>query len=194
MNEYLAVLGGGPCWAVHPSDPAVALLALDASVTVRRSDGTAEQRPLRELYVLPSVAVERETTLAVNEVVELIVLPPQYAGTRQSFRKVMQRQAWDFALASVAVVWPAHSARPRIVLGGVAPVPWLVEPEILPAAPARVRTRAFELWAANVADLALAGAKPLARNAYKVELTKALVRRALGARYSPASSATRASR
>lgn len=180
MNEHLAILGGGPCWAVNPSDPAVALAALDARVTVRHADGAARQLPLEELYVLPADRPEVETRLASGEVIERITVPPRLGGTRQAFVKVMQRQAWDFAVVSAAVVWPRRSRRPRIALGGVAPRPWIIDPAKLPPAPpAQVRAETKELWAARVADVALRGAKPLSQNGYKVRLAKAVLRRAL---------------
>lgn len=180
MNEYLAVLGGGPCWAVHPSDLAVALLALDARVIVRRADGSTLELSIDELYVLPAERVELETILEPGEVIERVTVPPRFAAARQLFVKVMQRQAWDFALASAAVVWPRRSRRPRVALGGLAPRPWLVDPDRLPPAPRpQAKSERKALWAARAADAALRGARPLAHNGYKVKLAKAVVRRAL---------------
>lgn len=182
LNEFLAILGGGPCWAVHPSDPAVALLALDARVQVRNPDGSGVEHPIDDLFVLPREHVERELRLDPGAVVERVTLPSKHANVRQTFLKVMQRQAWDFAVVSVAVVWPPRR-RPRIVLGGVAPVPWLINPVKLPPAPEpRAKPETKEVWAARVAELALKGARPLSQNGYKVDLAKSLVRRALSSK------------
>ncbi len=180
VNEHLAILGGGPCWAVHPSDPAVALLALDARVTVRRANGSVRDLPIGDLYVLPQERPETETCLTAGEVIERITVPPRFAGVRQAFVKVMHRQAWDFALASAAVVWPKRARRPRVAVGGVAPIPWFVDPERLPTAPGpQAKLDRRTLWATRVADIALRGARPLAQNRYKIKLAKAAVRRAL---------------
>lgn len=182
LNEMLAVLGGGPCWAVHPSDPAVALLALDARVTIRRPDGSIRESSLDDFFLLPAERVDRETRLALGEIVERITVPPRYAGTRQLYLKVTQRAAWDFALVSVAVVWERRSAKPRIALGGVAPRPWLVEPSKIPQLPKDEKAgaaRAMQLWSIRVADQALRGARALSHNGYKIELAKNLILRAL---------------
>lgn len=182
-NEYLAVVGGGPCWAPHPSDPAVALLALDAQISVRRSDGQVTSLSVEEFYAPPPERPDRETCLGAEDLIESISLPARHAGARQTYLKVMQRQTWDFALVSVAVVWPKRGRRPRIALGGVAPRPWRVASEKLPPAPrATARAEAAEMWAVNVANQALQNAVPLSGNAYKIDLAKSLIRRALQAK------------
>lgn len=180
MNDYLGVLGGGPCWAPHPSDPAVALVALDARVTIRRGGRETVEVPIADLYVLPAVTPQRETVLQWDDVIERVTIPARFAGVRQLFLKVTQRQAWDFALVSVAIAWPRRRRRPRIALGGVAPTPWFVDPGELPPAPrSTARQQTVELWTVHVADHLLRGAKPLSRNAYKVAMAKAMIRRAL---------------
>lgn len=181
MNEYLAILDGGRCWAPHPSDPAVALAALDAQIVVRRrkkEDPVALRA--EDFYANSATRPDREVALEVGDIIEKVVLPPRFAGGRQTYLKVTQRQAWDFALVSVAVVWPKRTRRPSIVLGGVATKPWRIDPEALPPTPRRTaRPQAFELWTVHVADQALKGARPLSQNGYKVDMAKALVRRAL---------------
>ncbi len=180
LNEYLAILAGGPCWAPHPSDPAVALVALGAEVAVRGRNGNTRIVPVNDLFVLPSDRMDRETCLEPHEVIEQIRLPSQLAGTRQAFHKVMQRQAWDFALVSIAVVWPKRGRQPRVVLGGVAPTPWAVDPGAIPAAPRRnARARTIDQWARHVAEQALQGARPLSQNGYKVDLAKNVIRKVL---------------
>jgi xanthine dehydrogenase YagS FAD-binding subunit len=170
-NQHLAILDNGPCHVVHPSDPAVALAALDAVVEIA-SLGGAREVPIGEFYTLPSERLDQETVLALGEFVSAVVLPAASAGGLQQYHKLMQRDAWDFALVSIA-----GCKRPdgdvRIVLGGVAPRPW------------RVNTSIEEDVAsggldddtiATLADRALYDAKPLSKNGYKVELAASLLR------------------
>ena len=180
LNEYLAILGGGPCWAPHPSDPAVALVALGAEVTVRGRNGDTRIIPVGDLFVLPASRVDRETCLEPYEVIEQIKLRSELAGTGQAFYKVMQRQAWDFALVSIAVVWPKRGRQPRVVLGGVAPTPWAINPAAIPTAPRRnARAHTIDGWARQVAEQALKDARPLSQNGYKVDLAKNVMRKVL---------------
>ncbi|GBD32009.1 Putative xanthine dehydrogenase YagS FAD-binding subunit [bacterium HR33] len=182
LDEALAILGGGPCWAVHPSDPAVALLALDAKITIRRADGSVRETSLADFYCLPSDRLDRETRLDAGEIVERITVPARYAGSPQRYAKVTQRAAWDFALVSAAVVWEKRRFRPRIALGGVAPRPWLLDTARLSDPPVSRRGRdptAWELWAIRTAEQALRGSRALSSNGYKIELAKNLIRRTL---------------
>jgi len=172
QNEYLAVFGDGPCHAPHPSDPAVALAALDAAILIRpgRSSGTT-RRSIAELYRDAATRRDGESILEPGDVIERIALPGSYAGARQVYLKATQRAEWDFALVSVAVVWPrGRGAVPRVVFGGVAPAPWPV-----PIAESGRGKR----WAERVARAAVAGAKPMSHNAYKVELARNLLGEAL---------------
>lgn len=175
LNEYLGILGGGPCHAPHPSDPAVALAALDARVHVRWADpgrkpGVAPMS-IATLYRTAAKRRDAETVLKPGDVIERISVPGKYAGTRQVYLKATQRAEWDFALVSVAVVWPkARGSTPRVVLGGVAPRPWEVEIR---------ETGKGKGWARRVAEAAVAGAHPLSQNGYKVELARNLIAEAL---------------
>lgn len=178
LNEYLGILGGGPCHAPLPSDPAIALAALDARVHVRRAARTRPGRTRRmgsisiaQLFATAAKRRDAETILKPGDVIERVAVPGRYAGTTQTFLKATQRAEWDFALVSVAVVWPARrGAVPRLVVGGVAPRPW----EVAIAAAGSGRA-----WADGVANAAVAGARPLSQNAYKVELMRNLIREAL---------------
>jgi xanthine dehydrogenase YagS FAD-binding subunit len=179
MNEYLAILGGGPCWAAHPSDLAVCLAALDARIALMQGEQFVEI-PLAELYARAAENPERETCLESSDVIEKIIIPARFAAAPQHFLKVTQRQAWDFALVSVAAVWPKRGRRPRIALGGVAPSPWVIDSSRLPTAPRRTaRPATIELWAVNVAEQVLRGARALSQNGYKIPMAKAAVRRVL---------------
>ena len=176
LNEYLAIFGTGPCHAPLPSDPAVALAALDARVHVRSGDRGRQPGVARiSIAALYSNAAKRrdsETNLRPGDVIERISAPGKYAGARQVYLKATQRAEWDFALVSVAVVWPKGPRTiPRIVLGGVAPQPWAVEIG---------ESGKGKAWALRVAEAAVAGAHPLSQNGYKVELARNLIAEALG--------------
>jgi xanthine dehydrogenase YagS FAD-binding subunit len=173
-NQYHAILDGGPCYIVHPSDPAVALTALDAVVEI--VGGTATRRvPITEFYVLPTERLDRETVLAAGEYVGAIEIPASSANGVQKYTKLMQRGAWDFALVSCAATRRV-SGDIRIVLGGVAPRPWRV-PESLEEDVAAGGLE--EDTIAIVAERALYDAKPLGSNAYKVKLAETLIRRSI---------------
>jgi xanthine dehydrogenase YagS FAD-binding subunit len=177
-NRLHAILGEGTCRAVHPSDLAPALLALDAEVQLRGPRG--ERRlPLAEFFAAPADARRTETTLADDELIAAVHLPPLDAGTNSAYLKAMDRKAWAFALVSCAVVLRLEGRRichARVVLGGVAARPWraAAAEERLLGAPAS------EALLDEAAAAALQGAVPLRHNAYKEPLARALLRRALG--------------
>jgi xanthine dehydrogenase YagS FAD-binding subunit len=170
-NQYHAILGGGPCHIVHPSDPAVALAALEATVVVRGAGG--ERRlGMADFHVPPSVRLSAETVLEAGELVLGVEVPAHSMGGRQRYEKLMQRGAWDFALASLAAVRRRDGAV-RLVLGGVAPVPWRVNPSVEEDAASGALDEAdFESLSAR----ALHDARPLSGNAYKIALAEALLR------------------
>lgn len=175
-NQFHAILGGGPSFIVHPSDTAPALMALEANF---RIVGPAGERiiPAADFFVLPQRTPARENILADDEMLASVELPER-RGTRSMYHKVLDREAWTHAVVSAAIVLEMDKAlckSARIVLGGVAPIPWRV-----PAAERLlVGQRVTPALAAQVAEAALAGANPLRNNAYKVPLTKAIVRRSV---------------
>ena len=173
-NQYHAILEGGPCWIVHPSDPAVALLALDASIEVTWSSGSSTV-PIAEFFVLPSERLDAENVLSRGELVSAITIPAAAAGGRQSYRKLMQRGAWDFALASIAAV-RREDGSVRMAMGGVAPRPWRV-PESVEEDVASGGLDEDSI--AALAERALYDAKPLAKNGYKVGMAASLLRDAM---------------
>ena len=173
-NRYHAILGGGPCFVVHPSDPAVALTALGAELELSGSAGT-RRVPLEGFYTLPRDDVMRETVLAAGEIVSAVELPASSAGGRQFFEKTMARGAWDFALASIAAC-SRTDGDVRMVLGGVAPHPWRVDHSV----EQDIASGGLgEEDVATLADRALYDARPLGDNYYKVTLAAALLRRAM---------------
>jgi xanthine dehydrogenase YagS FAD-binding subunit len=176
-NKYHAILGGGPCHIVHPSDPAVALLALGASVVVVGPEGTRTV-PLGEFYVLPRRNPHREVILSEQELLTEVVIPVWPGDARGTYLKVAERQEWDFALVSAAVhiaIADGVIERACVALGGVAPVPWRAESaeEILVGA--SLTDEEIEQTALAATD----GARALAHNAFKIELAQGLVRKGL---------------
>lgn len=176
-NEFHAIFGGGPSYIVHPSDTAAALVALDAAFTLNGPSGPRTVAA-GEFFTLPSVDAARENVLAEGELLESIWLPAARAGVRSTYHKIMDREAWTHAVVSAAVVLEMNgdSCRgARIVLGGVAPIPWrLPEVEKLLAG-----KRLTPELAAQAGELAVGGARPLAKNGYKVALTRNTVARTI---------------
>ncbi len=177
LNKYNAILGAGPSWIVHPSDLAPMLQALGAKVTLAGPRGTREVG-LDEFFITPDISATRETDMADNEVVTKVTVPNSPLAGRSTYVKFRERGSNDFAIAAVAAAVERAGGtirQVRIVLGGVAPVPWTV-----PNAEAVLQgKRADDATLAAAADAALEGAEPLAHNAYKIPLTKNLVKRAI---------------
>ena len=171
-DKYLAVLGNaGPCIIVHPSDLAPMLTALDATVSVTGPKGP-RSIPVAKFFVMPTAGTVRtENVLGDGDVITEIVLPP--AAGRSTYLKFKERESLDFAMASVAAV--AGPGGTKLVLGGVAPVPWRCEKAEAFLAGKPLDEKAI----AAAASLATDGAVPLVHNGYKVPLTQTLVRRAL---------------
>jgi xanthine dehydrogenase YagS FAD-binding subunit len=176
-NQFHAIFGGGPSYIVHPSDTAPALVALDAEFHVAGPSGERVV-PASEFFTLPVTDPMRENVLAKDELLAAVHLPAARRGARSTYHKVLDREAWTHAVVSAAVVLEVEQQvcqSARIVLGGVAPIPWR-----LPKVEAMlVGQRITPELAAAVGDAAVEGANPLAKNGYKVPLTKAVVRRAL---------------
>jgi xanthine dehydrogenase YagS FAD-binding subunit len=166
FSRQHAVVGtSDACIATHPSDMAVALLALGATVETVRPDGTTRSIPIAEFHLLPGDTPHIETVLAPGELITAVTLPKPLGGTHV-YRKVRDRASYAFALVSVgAVVQPDGTG--RVALGGVAHKPWRVE-----AAEAQLSK-----GAKAVTEGLLAGAKPTHENAFKLPL----VERTLGA-------------
>ena len=176
-NQYHCVFGGGPCYIVHPSDTAPALVALGASVRLVGPKGT-RTLPLQSLFVLPDKEFTRETVLGPGEILTEVLLQPSAEGVKSLYRKVRERAAWDFALAGGAFVVELSNGvvkRASIVLSGVAPVPWraVAAEKLVIGKPLDART------AAEVAGAAVAGADPLSENAYKIDLVRGIVEESL---------------
>jgi xanthine dehydrogenase YagS FAD-binding subunit len=176
-GRFHAILGGGPSYIVHPSDTAPALVALDARIKIAGPTGERTV-PLEKFFVLPSVDYRRENILKPGEIVTEFFIPTPKTGSKGYFYKVRERQAWDHAIVSVATVVQSSAAvarEARVVLGGVAPIPWRAQ-----KAEVFLRAKKIDDSVAQQAGvLALEGAKPLKDNVYKVKMAQDLVRRGL---------------
>jgi xanthine dehydrogenase YagS FAD-binding subunit len=172
-----AIVGAQECVAVAPSDLAPALIAYDASVALTGPRGSRTM-PLADLFVTPHGRVRREHAIAPDELLLEVRVPENAIGRRGAFEKAMERKTWSFALVSVAVslkVIGGAVRDARIVLGGVAPVPWRARD-----AEKLLEGRALDDAACQAAaDAALERAEPLKDNGYKVPLARELVRRTL---------------
>jgi xanthine dehydrogenase YagS FAD-binding subunit len=178
-NQFHAIFGGGPSYIVHPSDTAPALVALDAQFRIA---GPSSERtvPAADFFILPKQDAARENVLAEDELLVAIQLPAPRPGQRSTYHKELDREAWTHAVVSAAIVLEmdreiCRSA--RIVLGGVAPMPWRVPEAERLLAGQRINAE----LAAKAADAALEGAHPLAKNGYKVPLARAVVQRTVAA-------------
>jgi xanthine dehydrogenase YagS FAD-binding subunit len=178
-NKYHAIFGGGPSYIVHPSDLAPMLMALGASVSVVGADGK-RTIALEKFFTLPADGnLRRENVLKNEDIITEVQVPASKFAAHSTYLKFKERDSMDFAMSAVAAAVTIGAnktiSEARIVLGGVAPVPWRV-----PKAEAALVGKAMNNDVLmNVAKVALEGAEPLAKNAYKIPLTQTLVRRAL---------------
>ncbi len=170
-TRYHAILGASEhCVAVHPSDMAVAMAALDAVVVVLGRDGERRIK-LVDFHRLPGDAPQRDTVLEHGDLIVAVELPTLSPGMRSAYRKVRDRASYAFALVSVAAVLDVQNGMvhdARIALGGVAHKPWR-------AAQAEAVLRGASATEENfrrAAEVELAGARPLPGNAFKVKMAR----------------------
>lgn len=178
LNKYNAILGGGPSYIVHPSDVAPALVALGAEALIRGKRG--ERRvALEQFFTLPSEgSVLRENVLATDELLAQVDVPAPTGSWRSTYVKFRERGSYDFALSSVALALSFDGDKireARLVLGGVAPIPWRCEKAERALVGRRIDTQTCEL----AGELALEGAEPLEHNGYKIVLARGLITKAL---------------
>jgi xanthine dehydrogenase YagS FAD-binding subunit len=181
----LAILGASKdCIASNPSDQNVALTALEATIQL---EGVRGKRsiPIQDFYLEPGSTPNRENVLEPGDVIVSVTLPAPAPGTRSHYLKLRDRAAYEFALASAAIVIKLNNGkieRARVALGGVGTVPWR----------SRQAERVLEGHAANAAtfrkaaEAALKDAQPASENGFKVELAKRCLVRALTVSTHPA--------
>jgi xanthine dehydrogenase YagS FAD-binding subunit len=175
QNKYHAIFGGGPAYFVSASSLGPALIALGAKVKLTSAKGSREV-PVAQFFVTPKDENAREIALRPDEILTEIVVPA--AATKNATYEVRQKMAldWPLATASVALTMRGNNvASAKVVLGHVAPVPW----DSAAAAQALAGKAINEQTAEAAGKAAVADAKPLSQNAYKVSLAKVAVKRAL---------------
>lgn len=177
-NQYHGIFGSDDkCCVVHPSDTAPMLMALGASVRVTGPRGN-RNLPVEKFFVLPRDDVHKETVLGKGEIVTEVLVPKPPTGLRTSYRKVRVRQAWDFALAGLALALVFRGDKVelgRAVLSGAAPIPWRSKP----AEQVIIGQRLDAKTAEKAAEAAVKDAQPLDHNEYKIPLFRAIVQEEL---------------
>ncbi len=176
-NKYHAILGNaGPAYFVNPSSLAPALIALGAKIRIFGPKGSREVA-LEQFFITPKKDDEREYILKPNEIITDISVPPA-SGVRSATYEVREREAldWPLAVASVALkMTGTRMTGARVVLGQVAPVPWVAADADKLLAGKVVS----EQVAKDAGAAAVNGAKALSKNAYKIQLTRVAVKRAI---------------
>jgi xanthine dehydrogenase YagS FAD-binding subunit len=174
-NTYHAIFGDGPCHIVHPSDLAVAVVAYGGRM---RAVGPAGAREIDagDFFQMPNANLYGETVLQPNEILTHILLPAPPARSASYAVRARQSGEWPLATAAVALAMDDETVlSARVVLGAVAPVPWRT-----PAAERILVGKAItEAAAADAAVTAVAGARALSGNGYKIQIAKTAVKRAI---------------
>jgi len=171
FNRILAILGTSDhCIATHPSDMAVAMMALDAVVEIENTEGEIRQIALQDFYCLPGTTPDIETVLNAGDLITAVVLPAPMGGTH-IYRKVRDRASYAFALVSIAAIAKMDAgkiAEISLAFGGLAPKPWrdrAIEDLLIGHAPTDAL---FD----RAADVLLADAKGQGANDFKIPLTR----------------------
>jgi xanthine dehydrogenase YagS FAD-binding subunit len=173
-NRYHAIIGGELCYIVHPSDTATALLALNASAKVA-GPGGERTVPFDSYFIGPREDVLRENVLKPDEILVEVSIPNPAAGTKMAWAKLKDRQVYDFAIASVAAVFTVSGTTwqdGRIVLGGVAPVPYRAK-VVEDALKGKDIKATIKQAAAQLRTVA----RPMSLNGYKVDVVQGLIER-----------------
>jgi xanthine dehydrogenase YagS FAD-binding subunit len=161
VSRQLGVIGTSEaCIATHPSDMAVAMRALDATVETMGADGSARHIPIAAFHRLPGDTPHLENVLERGELITAVTLPPPAGGTHL-YHKVRDRASYAFALVAVAAVVQRDGSG-RVAVGGIAPKPWRSE-----AADAEMKR-----GATAVSSALLAGSRPTPENAFKLKLVE----------------------
>jgi xanthine dehydrogenase YagS FAD-binding subunit len=175
-NQYHAIIGNSGCCMVYPSDMAPALMALNARVEIATPQGN-KAIPVEQFYVHPDKNVLRENILTSQEMVVAVEVPTPAATSKGVYLKLKERQAFDFALTSVAIHLSLKDkivADSRVVFGGIAPFP-------LRSAKTESILKGKEVkeCISEACQAAVDGAKPLSKNGYKVDATRGILEEAL---------------
>lgn len=176
-NKYHCIIGGDGCYIVHPSDMAVALLALNAQLKIF-SKGKTNTVPVNDFFILPEDNILRENILLPGEIITEILIPEPSPGEVSTYLKFTERGSWDFAIVSVAAVVNKSGniiKNGRIAWGGVAPRPWQD-----PAFNSKLQgIKPDEITLQKLTGNLMTEAEPLEHNGYKVTLVRNLTKKAL---------------
>ncbi len=176
-NKLHCIIGGSPCYIVHPSDLAAALLALDAKISIAMN-GNVKEIPIAEFFILPDEDYTCENIFQAGEIVTSVFIPDLPEGTKSGYLKFRERAVWDFAVVSVGAVIQTNGKEiisGKIAFGGVAPIPWTEN-----AVNSKLINRMIDSnLPEEIADSILLDADPLEMNGYKIPLAKNLTKRIL---------------
>lgn len=173
-STHLAILEGGPCWIVHPSEPAVALVALDAEIEISSVEGARMVRAA-DFFVLPRERMDRETALDHGELITAVLLPAVARGGLQHYARHARNESDVFDFVSLAGA-RRGDGEVRLVIGGVSPRPYRVYTSVEEET---MSGGLDEDAIAALAERALLDAEPLSMNGEKVTLAAALLRDAI---------------
>jgi len=177
QNKFHCIIGGSPCFIVHPSDTAVALTALGAGVSIY-SKGKSRIVSIKDFFVDPSKDYQKENILEHGDIVEQIIIPFTGGDTRSRFIKFKERDVWDFTVVSIGAVIEKQGnkiTKANIAFGGIAPVPWVDES----LNKALLEIPPDEKSIEQISNEFLKNAEALEMNEYKIPLTRNLLKRLL---------------
>jgi len=175
-NQYHAILGSDICFIVNPSDMAPALMALNAKVEVATAKGN-KVVSIEQFYIRPEKNILRENILSSQELVVAVEIPNPAPNSKGVYLKLKQRQAFDFAIVSLAahLTFKNNSVSDsRIVFGGIAPFPFRAT-----KAETALKGKGVKEAITDVCKAATDGAKPMSQNGYKVDAAKGILEEAL---------------
>jgi xanthine dehydrogenase YagS FAD-binding subunit len=176
-DKYHCIIGGDPCFIVHPSDMAVCLMALDSKVVIYEKN-QKRTIPLDDFFVLPEDNPHRENILKAGQIITSIRVPLPGKKTITLYEKVRERQSWDFSIVSVAMSLELVGnivKKGKIVLGGVAPKPWTDKSVNDALKNLKLDTPSITKFSNSI----LKDAEPMERNNYKVQMVRNLVQHLL---------------
>ena len=174
-NKYHCIIGGGPCYIVHPSDLAVALLALDAKIEITSKSGQ-KTVPVNDFFILPENDETKENILKPGEVVTKIIVPKQNDNLKTAYIKFKERASWDFAVVSVAAILETDGnmiKKGKLAFGGVAPRPWMNMDINSKLSGLKTDEASVDVFTSSL----FKDAEPMEKNEYKVILARNLVKR-----------------
>lgn len=178
FNKYHCVVNGSPCFIVSPSDLAPALISLGAFITIF-SNGKEKEIPLKDFYILPSYNYLKETILDKGDIVTKIRIPAHSKNIKSTYIKIKERNAWDFAIVSVAAVLELNGTtitNGNLVFGGAAPAPYSSSRINQGLAGIDIKD---EKVVSAYANSAIQEVNPLAMNDYKTIMMKNIIIKAL---------------